>query len=105
MSSISKTSRDARTEERIKTTGVVYYSEGFETYDPAKHATSYTGKAVDLSDRGACITTGHFFPNGTKIRVTFRDMKNLTAIATVRWCLETADGVYRVGLQLPKDVD
>ncbi len=102
---MSSSSRDMRTEERREATGVVYYSEGFETYDPVKHDTSYIGEMVDISDRGACITTGHFFPNGTKIRVIFRDMKNLTAIATVRWCLETADGVYRVGLQLPKDVD
>jgi hypothetical protein len=66
--------------------------------------TTHVGETIDISDNGACITTKHFFRHGSRIKVAFRDLNNLTAIATVRWCLETHDGVFRVGLRLPSEV-
>ncbi|NIT84346.1 MAG: hypothetical protein GWM98_24470, partial [Nitrospinaceae bacterium] len=81
---------------------MVYYSEGFETYDPAKHVATYAGEMLDISKRGACIITNHFFQQGSKIKLTFRDMGDFSTIAMVRWCREGDDGTYQVGLQMPK---
>ncbi len=92
---------EQRSQERVKASGDVYYSDIFRKDVPQKHYKQYEGQVVDICTSGICISTLHKFERGSI--VMFQIEKHCEGIFTgfVRRCIKNSDDNYHVGLEVP----
>jgi hypothetical protein len=90
-----------RCRERIKTSGVIYYSNAHNGGKPEILDEDYEGQIVDICSGGICISTRHKFDFGAKVQFDIEDHYKGTFTGVVRWCVMSTDDKYYVGLEVP----
>lgn len=92
---------DKRSNLRVKSPGVIYYSNSFHEEKSQKQDEKQEGYIVDICSSGICIRTNHGFEFGSKVQFDIEEYYKGTFTGTVRWCVMSTENKYYVGLEVP----
>ena len=91
---------DKRSQARVNSEGIVYYSDAIEDEESEFHEEKYKGQVVDISPAGICFTSKHEYIPGSKVQFDIYRYYKGTYRGVVRRCVKNKDS-YHVGLEVP----
>ena len=95
---------DKRSHVRVKSEGIVFYSDAIQNEKSKFHKEKYKGHVVDISPAGICITSKHEYMPGSKVQFDIFKYYKGTFIGVVRRCVKNED-YYHIGLEVPFGMD
>ncbi len=85
-----------RKEDRTMTKGgIIYVLTSKDSSDTVR-----SGLISNISETGACIYTQENLMESTDLRIYLSKISQAPINATVRWCSQSSNDLYRAGLEL-----